>query len=842
MEFLTYLLVLLCFAGSVGQAVPSSSQQHTVELMFVLDKRAFDTWYQKTEVGGSEQTRHRATVTRVVDFLSSVVVGMNNLYESASAYGLRLDVRLKKVHILQEDIWESKELRPGSKDQISSMHGLDLFYAWLWRHRFSLERSDHAMLVTGYNAIDPNFPDKPTQGVAYKSAVCKYGSVSMIENTFTYQMIDTAAHELGHSLGCDHDGENNECDHRLGHLMSASTVINSTHRWSFSPCSVRAIQRNIAELNRLHANCLVHTTTDPTPGVELGTLLTADDQCRLLSGPDAFFCRDFYDTAQSYSKLCVSMWCSASKKSPQCQNHIASDGFVCGYNKMCKRGQCIPAAVPSSTPALDTCPQGERPGEVHQGLTCPELVARSPWLCYVPAFRRECCLSCHSVSHNVSGCEYGDKQEWCSTKMKYPYDCYANEKTCCKSCLPYKDNDNPGCEYGDHSAECQTKLIVPLGCYQNEAACCETCSKVKSRSNPSCPYGDKSTWCKEKLIVPEGCSLNSDLCCGTCANVTIPSTTTPTTTTTTPTTTSTTPTTTSTTPTTTSTTTTPTTTTTTTSTSSTLPPATTQQSQPSPQLSTEVTVSTAREPPVSTSSSSPQQPETTTPSEMAIQTSTEKQTQAGTTAYTKTDPTTSTKQQQTTTLTTRTTPTTMTMTTPPQPPTPTTTTTTTTSTTQQPSTTSATTAEVMTTTPQGDALSGCGVGDLDLDRDPEQCQKETPHGCYNATVLQSCCASCAEYRTVQPGCEYGDMFKNCEDLLYPYACYLPANAQACCATYCPYGDHHAWCHRLSQRYANDEWCSLDKEDGHCCGTCLYNETAVPTLGSDIKTAKLSTKK
>ena len=34
---------------------------------------------------------------------------------------------------------------------------------------------------------------------------------------------------------------------------------------------------------------------------------------------------------------------------------------------------------------------------------------------------------------------------------------------------------------------------------------------------------------------------------------------------------------------------------------------------------------------------------------------------------------------------------------------------------------------------------------------------------------------------VSPDCEYGDRYKNCEDLVYPYACYHPVNALSCCA-------------------------------------------------------------
>lgn len=30
------------------------------------------------------------------------------------------------------------------------------------------------------------------------------------------------------------------------------------------------------------------------------------------------------------------------------------------------------------------------------------------------------------------------------------------------------------------------------------------------------------------------------------------------------------------------------------------------------------------------------------------------------------------------------------------------------------------------------------------------------------------------------GCEYGNEFENCRDLIYPYACYHPVNEKSCC--------------------------------------------------------------
>ena len=59
------------------------------------------------------------------------------------------------------------------------------------------------MCVSGVSVVDNTFTlcddgHVCVSGVAYKGVMCKYGSVSVVENTFTYQMIDTAAHELGH--------------------------------------------------------------------------------------------------------------------------------------------------------------------------------------------------------------------------------------------------------------------------------------------------------------------------------------------------------------------------------------------------------------------------------------------------------------------------------------------------------------------------------------------------------------------------------------------------------------------------------------------------------------------
>ncbi|GFS01174.1 A disintegrin and metalloproteinase with thrombospondin motifs 18 [Elysia marginata] len=130
------------------------------------------------------------------------------------------------------------------------------------------------------------------------------------------------------------------------------------------------------------------------------------------------------------------------------------------------------------------------------------------------------------------------------------------------------------------------------------------------------------------------------------------------------------------------------------------------------------------------------------------------------------------------------------------------------------------------------------------DRYPKWCPTVTPYRCYNETVREWCCTSCSQlHNASRGGCEYGDKFENCEDLIYPYACYHPTNQDACCGfcsiysnviegadDTCKYGDKQAWCWKLTLTYDESEWCPLDAENDHCCGTCRYNNSAVPVFG------------
>ncbi|XP_005111802.2 uncharacterized protein LOC101851690 [Aplysia californica] len=346
--------------------------------------------------------------------------------------------------------------------------------------------------------------------------MCRYGSISLVENNFTYQIVHDLAHELGHSLGCNHDGEKNTCSDKDGFIMSERPDINSTNRWYFSPCSANSIREDLLILENDGANCLKATAIQKKSAPQLGSLYNADRQCKLMFKDDAYFCRDFYSNSSDYHKMCSSFWCSETRNSSQCVSHIASDGFLCGDSMVCSKGQCV--KTEGAPEALDFCPQGDQPDLVHEQMTCEDLVRLEPWKCYDEFYRRKCCVSCHGIKQEVKGCEYGDKEDWCKgEEISYPYDCYLNNQTCCASCEKLKNPAKKGCEYGDHTAACTSSLDIPMGCYGNEELCCGTCALHKNASNTGCEYGDKSTWCSEKLVAPSGCYLNEELCCGTCS-------------------------------------------------------------------------------------------------------------------------------------------------------------------------------------------------------------------------------------------------------------------------------------------------------------------------------------
>ncbi|KAK3588404.1 hypothetical protein CHS0354_013730 [Potamilus streckersoni] len=91
-------------------------------------------------------------------------------------------------------------------------------------------------------------------GISYAKGVCDEGRrVSVVEAFGIFTTVSTAAHELGHNLGADHDEEDDAkaCDPNDLFIMSPNETAfvrgkpYSRNPWMFSNCSVEAFKTTL---------------------------------------------------------------------------------------------------------------------------------------------------------------------------------------------------------------------------------------------------------------------------------------------------------------------------------------------------------------------------------------------------------------------------------------------------------------------------------------------------------------------------------------------------------------------------------------------------------------------
>uniref|UniRef100_A0A4W3H1K3 ADAM metallopeptidase with thrombospondin type 1 motif 17 n=1 Tax=Callorhinchus milii TaxID=7868 RepID=A0A4W3H1K3_CALMI len=177
-----------------------------------------------------------------------------------------------------------------------------------------------------------------TVGIAYLGGTCIAKRKCVLAEDNGLNLAFTIAHELGHNMGMSHDDDHPSCKEGF-HIMSGEWVKGrNPSDLSWSTCSHDDLE------NFLRAKisaCLLETDPRSHYAMRLppklpGMHYSADEQCQILFGTNATFCKDMKHL------MCAGLWCLVEGDT-SCKTKLDPplDGTECGADKWCRTGECV---------------------------------------------------------------------------------------------------------------------------------------------------------------------------------------------------------------------------------------------------------------------------------------------------------------------------------------------------------------------------------------------------------------------------------------------------------------------------------------------------------------------
>ncbi|CAC5392416.1 unnamed protein product [Mytilus coruscus] len=375
---------------------------HQLELLIMVDYAVYKYWYdQSTQTSTSQKETEALTSINSTMPLSLLMDGM---FKNIQTSSYTIDILYAGIVIAQtpsDAVWtETIKVTSYTPNRVDASTALSNFQIWNNNPPFSLPGHDHAMLFTRY---DLRLNDsKRIAGLAYLSQVCTSISQSIEEDRFSVLIITVAAHELGHCLSAQHDGEGNGCSGNDAYIMASvispqTKTATATRPWIFSKCSTSYFTNYITNsLDSVGNNCMktlsagFHptglTSYDQQLAVQAVQVLSADDQCVQIRGSGSYFCNHPY--SGDFSTVCTRLWC---------YEPTAMDikEVMMELSAWCISGVCT---LDSNARVGDeTCLYGNRKGAFFtNGWTCEDMVREAPQMC--AAHTTACCASCASTT------------------------------------------------------------------------------------------------------------------------------------------------------------------------------------------------------------------------------------------------------------------------------------------------------------------------------------------------------------------------------------------------------------------------------------------------------------
>ncbi|XP_019730093.1 A disintegrin and metalloproteinase with thrombospondin motifs 3 isoform X4 [Hippocampus comes] len=380
---------------------------------------------------------------------------------------------------------------------------------------------DHAIFLTRQD-----FGPAGMQGYAPVTGMCHPLRSCTLNHEDGFSSAFVVAHETGHVLGMEHDGQGNRCadETSMGSIM-APLVQAAFHRYHWSRCSKQELSRYIHSYDCLLDDPFEHKwpKLPELPGINY----SMDEQCRFDFGVGYKMCtavsttngpahnhapfrvqtrtqRCFVLQFRTYDP-CKQLWCSHPDNQYFCKTKKGPpvDGTECGPGKWCFKGHCIWRSSQEEPQGHDgswsswskfgscsrTCGGGVRsrtrqcndPPPAYGGRECPgsdlDYQMCNMEECAGPYedFRAQQCLQRSNKYHNNM------KHTW------LPHEHADESRKCELSCRSKETgevvfmnqvmHDGTRCSYADHFSVCARGECLHVGCdkevgsYKEEDKC-----------------------------------------------------------------------------------------------------------------------------------------------------------------------------------------------------------------------------------------------------------------------------------------------------------------------------------------------------------------------------------
>ncbi|CAC5368295.1 ADAMTS6 [Mytilus coruscus] len=415
---------------------------YQIELLMVCDYTVYNFWFTQSRKS-TVTAKEKEAIASIRQFYAFIINGMDAVYKNIQTSSYTISILFASLIISKtpRDAFWTEDVRKidTPRNTLNATVSLNKFKTWIKTRFSTLPVHDHAMLFSKYDLITKN-GSKNLAGLAFLGGVCGESAQSIIEDDFSYNIITTTSHELGHNLNSNHDSDGNSCTAVDGYVMAAVSTVHlgatATHPWIFSTCSTNYFTSKLDSLDSQNKNCMktFGPNIDPTALAKYGKTYAgqaydADVQCKHAHGKTSKLCKNLFkgnytsicnqmycddptnpsnciaSTAWdrtscgnkkglykgNFASICGKLYCKDPSDPKSCNAVVAEEGTQCGNKKWCVDGACaFDAKAPTG---IDNCLFGDKKGKVFSsGWSCADMMRLAPYNC--PAVPIDCCASC----------------------------------------------------------------------------------------------------------------------------------------------------------------------------------------------------------------------------------------------------------------------------------------------------------------------------------------------------------------------------------------------------------------------------------------------------------------